>query len=234
MAEESKRIAYTGDAISVFVDCVGAIDGTHVQASVPIKIQGKFRGRKDDTTQNVLAAITFDLKFSYVLAGWEGSARDSRVLNDALSRRDGLKIAEGKYYLGDAGYGIQNGVISSYHSVRYHLKEYDDNPPTNAKELFNLRHSTLRTTIERGFGILKKRFRAIDAKPQWSYATQVDVVLASCILHNFIMGVAPRDFISDSVRIPSGPRAILSQREEREENREWSSKRDMIASYMWN
>lgn len=181
-----------------------------------------------------MAAITFDLKFCYVLAGWEGSAHDSRVLNDALSRRDGLKISEGKYYLGDAGYDIRNGIICPYRSVRYRLNEFDDNPPTNAKELFNLRHSSLRTTIERGFGILKKRFPTIDVKPQWSYATQVDVVLASCILHNFIMGVAPRDFISDSVRIPYRPHAILSQREEREENKEWSSKRDMIASCMWN
>jgi hypothetical protein len=50
-------------------DCVGAIDGTHVPANVPVEIQGKFRGRKEETTQNVLAAITFDLKFIYVLAG---------------------------------------------------------------------------------------------------------------------------------------------------------------------
>ncbi|KAL0013362.1 hypothetical protein SO802_000431 [Lithocarpus litseifolius] len=49
-------------------DCVGAIDGTHVRAFVPIQIQGRFRGRKDGTTQNVLAAATVDLKFTYVLA----------------------------------------------------------------------------------------------------------------------------------------------------------------------
>ena len=74
---------------------MGAIDGTHVRASVPIQIQGRFRGQKDGTTQNVLAAAAFDLKFTYVLAGWEGSAHDSRVLNDALSRPRGLKIPKG-------------------------------------------------------------------------------------------------------------------------------------------
>jgi len=73
---------------------VGAIDGTYVPANVPVEIQGKFRGRKEGTTQNV---ITFDLKFIYVLAGWEGSAHDSRVLGDALSRPSGLKISEGIY-----------------------------------------------------------------------------------------------------------------------------------------
>ena len=75
-------------------DCVGAIDGTHVRASVPPEIQGRFRGRKDGTTQNVLAAISFDLKFTYVLAGWEGSAHDSRVLNDAFARPGGFSISD--------------------------------------------------------------------------------------------------------------------------------------------
>ena len=75
-------------------DCVGAINGTHVRASVPPAIQGRFRGRKDGTTQNVLAVISFDLKFTYVLTRWEGSAHDSRVLNDAFARPGGFSIPD--------------------------------------------------------------------------------------------------------------------------------------------
>ena len=74
---------------------MGVIDGTYVRAFVPLQIQGKFCGWKDGTTQNVLVAATFDLKFTYILVGWEGSAHDSHVLNDALSRQRGLKILEG-------------------------------------------------------------------------------------------------------------------------------------------
>ena len=59
---------------------------------MPPEIQGRFCDRKDGTTQNVLAAISFDLKFTYVLAGWEGSANDSRVLNDAFARPGGFTI----------------------------------------------------------------------------------------------------------------------------------------------
>jgi len=58
-------------------------------------IKGKFRGRKERALQNVLAAITFNLKFIYVLAGWEESAHNSRVSGDALSRPSGLKVLEG-------------------------------------------------------------------------------------------------------------------------------------------
>ena len=43
----------------------------------------------------MLAAISFDLKFTYVLAGWEGSAHDSRVLNDAFVRPGGFSIPNG-------------------------------------------------------------------------------------------------------------------------------------------
>ncbi|XP_037462484.1 uncharacterized protein LOC119333831 [Triticum dicoccoides] len=77
-----------------FEGCIGALDGTHIRARVPSKYVDRFRGRKPYPTQNVLAAVDFDLRFTYVLAGWEGSAHDSAVLHDALSRPNGLKIPE--------------------------------------------------------------------------------------------------------------------------------------------
>ncbi|XP_040958284.1 uncharacterized protein [Gossypium hirsutum] len=219
-----------------FKDCIGALDGTHIRASVPLSMQGRFRSRKWGTTQNVLAAITFDLKFAYVLAGWEGSAHDSRILSDALSRPRGLRIPEGKYYLADAGYGIRIGCITPYRGVRYHLKEFGAEEPENAKELFNLRHSSLRITVERVFGILKKRFRVLDAEPFWNFQTQVDIVLACCIIHNHIIGVDPSDLLNQGLYDESEFDSIiqtLTEREERQEAREWSAKRDEIAETMW-
>uniref|UniRef100_A0A0A9FZ44 DDE Tnp4 domain-containing protein n=1 Tax=Arundo donax TaxID=35708 RepID=A0A0A9FZ44_ARUDO len=54
-----------------------------------------FRGRKGYPTQNVLAAIDFDLWFTYVLSGWEGSAHNSIVLRAALRRSNGIPMPEG-------------------------------------------------------------------------------------------------------------------------------------------
>ena len=45
-----------------------------------------------------------DGHFVYILAGWEGSAGDSRVLYDALAKD--FKIPDGKYFLADAGISI--------------------------------------------------------------------------------------------------------------------------------
>ena len=58
----------------------------------------KYCGRKEYPTQNVMAACSFDLKFTYVLAGWEGTASDSRIIKNALSREDKLIIPEGNQY----------------------------------------------------------------------------------------------------------------------------------------
>ncbi|ETV77497.1 hypothetical protein H257_08907 [Aphanomyces astaci] len=84
-----------------FKGCVGALDGTHVPAIPPPSGAKPFRNRKGYMSQNILAACTFDLKFTYVLAGWEGSASDGRVLEDALLNK-GFVIPPGKMYLGIA------------------------------------------------------------------------------------------------------------------------------------
>jgi hypothetical protein len=55
-------------------------------------MQAAFRGRKHTITQNVMDAVDFYLKFTYVLAGWEGSAHDALILSDALERSDGLRV----------------------------------------------------------------------------------------------------------------------------------------------
>ncbi|CAN6203708.1 unnamed protein product [Urochloa humidicola] len=110
-----------------FKDCVGAIDGTHVLARVPAKDRAPFLGRKHTTTQNVLATVDFDLRFTYVLAGWEGSAHDALILADALQRPDGFKVPQGQFYLVDAGYAVRPVFLPPYRGTRH---GYDELVPT--------------------------------------------------------------------------------------------------------
>ena len=49
-------------------------------------MQQAFKGRKHNPTQNVMATMDFDLKFTYVLAGWEGSAHDALILANAMAQ----------------------------------------------------------------------------------------------------------------------------------------------------
>ncbi|KAL2893163.1 putative nuclease HARBI1 [Bienertia sinuspersici] len=67
-----------------FKDCIGAIDGTHIDIITAEEDQLRYRGRKGTSTVNVMVACDFDLLFTYVLTGWEGSAHDSRIFLDAI------------------------------------------------------------------------------------------------------------------------------------------------------
>ena len=66
-----------------------------MRASVAKDVEDSFRGRKPFATQNVMAAVDFDLRFTYVLAGWEGTAHDANVLADALGCERGLQVPQG-------------------------------------------------------------------------------------------------------------------------------------------
>ncbi|KAL3728828.1 hypothetical protein ACJRO7_033415 [Eucalyptus globulus] len=173
-----------------FKGCIGAIDGTHINASVPISKQIPFRGRKGTTTQNVMCACSFDMKFTFVYAGWEGSANDCRVLSAALEtpRLQFPRPPPGKYYVVDSGYASLPGFLTPFKGERYHLNEYRGGTrrPRTAKELFNHKHSSLRNVIERSFGALKNRFSILRHMPSFSIRKQAYVVIACCTLHNYI------------------------------------------------
>jgi hypothetical protein len=68
----------------VFSDCIGAIDGTHVSVVVREDKKIPYIGRKGIVTQNVMAACDFDLLFTFIMAGWEGAAHDTRIFLDAI------------------------------------------------------------------------------------------------------------------------------------------------------
>ncbi|KAL0304724.1 UNVERIFIED_CONTAM: hypothetical protein Sangu_3068100 [Sesamum angustifolium] len=72
--------------------CLGALDGTYIDVRVKAEDRARYRTRKGSIAVNVLGVCDRDMRFIYVLVGWEGSAADSRVLRDAITRPTGLKI----------------------------------------------------------------------------------------------------------------------------------------------
>ncbi|KAI5020273.1 hypothetical protein ZWY2020_045161 [Hordeum vulgare] len=179
-----------------------------------------------------MAAVDFDLRFTYVLAGWEGTTHDATVLVDALARERGLQVPKGKFYLVDAGYGAKPGFLPPFRAVRYHLNEWGNNPVQNEKELFNLRHSSLRATVERAFGSLKRRFKILDdAKPFFLFPVQVDIVIACCILHNYALSQGTDEFIMPEVTWTTQP--VRTQRQQASDHRATIDCRQQIATQMW-
>ena len=69
---------------------------TYVEVHVTKIDKTRFRSRKNEIATNVLGVCAPEMQFIYVLPGWEGSTVDGRVLRDALSRSNGLKVPRGK------------------------------------------------------------------------------------------------------------------------------------------
>jgi len=143
----------------------------------------------------------------------------------------------GKYYLGDAGFMLKAQVITPYRGVRYHLKEYSRRGPQNACELFNHRHPSLRNVIERTFGVLKKRFPIIGSgtEPHYSMDTMTDIVLACCILHNFLRLVDNDNSLLEEVdrELMQGDIDVSHSQTREDDYRLGSQIRDTIANEMW-
>ena len=80
--------------------------------------------------------------------------------------------------------------------------------------------------------MLKKRFRVLDAKPFWSFETQVKVVLACFVIHNHIMRVEPNDHIMadamNQVESSDPQQETQSRQEFIKDSRLWNAKRDEI------
>ncbi|XP_050226172.1 protein ALP1-like [Mercurialis annua] len=170
-----------------FKNCLGALDGTYIKIKVLAVDRNRYRSRKGDIATNVLGACTSDMQFTYVLPGWEGSAADGRVLRDAISRRNGLKVPHGCYYLVDAGYANSEGFLAPFRGQRYHLSEWREGRyARSAEEFYNMKHSAARNVIERCFGVLKLRWGILRCASHYPARTHNRIIIACCLLHNFI------------------------------------------------
>ena len=191
-----------------------------------------------------MIACDFDNHFVHVSAGWEGSASDARVLQDAL--QNNFYVPEGKFYLVDAGYANTPNFIAPYRNVRYHLKEQgrSNQRPQDPQELFNLRHAQLRNHVERIIGVLKKRFPILMCASQYPIDSLAEIAITCCVLHNFICNNNGGEQWLDQVEsdidptkiidVPSGDKQYTSDIHSLNERRALgSAKRDEIAQAMW-
>ncbi|XP_038711805.1 uncharacterized protein LOC120005999 [Tripterygium wilfordii] len=134
-----------------FKDCIGALDGSHVSAIVIEENRQKFTGRKGVPTQNILAVCDFDMMYTYVSAGWEGSTHDSQVLDHYL------RVEKLKFFKPPSRYANKTGFLAPYKGEMYHVPVFQSGMPASGpREVFNKAHSKLRNVIEWTFGVTKK------------------------------------------------------------------------------
>ena len=168
----------------------------------------------------------------------------ARVLTDAVRVHRIVPQHNGWFYLGDAGYGLTLWCLTPFRGVRYHLKEWEaaiaaNILPKNAKELYNMRHSSLRNVIERIYGVVKARFPILRDMPHgYTIETQSNIVLSAFLIHNFIRMHQEEvdDFDNFEAEEENGGEPDLNNIEElpiEENNNEAQVWRQSIADMMW-
>ncbi|KAE8230370.1 hypothetical protein CF326_g4636 [Tilletia indica] len=229
------RIRYDPSLHPFFEDVVGAIDGSHVPAHAPLKIRDRFWNRKGATSFNILAVCDFDMKFNYILSGWEGSTSDSFLWKKGLE--GGLRLQGNQKLLGDSGFPLSQKLLIPYRGVRYHLKEYaaGTKRPRNAKELYNRRHAGARSVIERSFGVIQARFKILTTGCHFDMQTQADLFSALAVVHNHIRTHDP-DGDTDAqatVTTDAGEPDDAPIQAQSAETRAATAFRDQVSARMW-
>ena len=198
-------------------------------------------------SQNVMVAYDFNLNFTFISCGWEGSASDAGVLRSAISK--GFQVPEGKFYLVDGGYANAPQFLAPYRGVRYHIAEFRRRSSrrreyADHKELFNHRHALLRNHIERAIGILKKRFQILKVGTHHPIESQIKIPAAAAVFHNIIRCLNGDENWLDHqpTYIPESDHVDLPQGDDNHQNDVQSLNlqdhaanvlRDQIAMQMW-
>ena len=95
-----------------FKHTLGAIDGTHIKWHPTANYNEVSRNHKGVLTPNCLVVCSFDLCFTYLLTGLEGSVADSTLFFQA--HQSDFYIPEGRFYLGDAGFASSDALLVPY------------------------------------------------------------------------------------------------------------------------
>ncbi|XP_067270852.1 putative nuclease HARBI1 [Pseudorasbora parva] len=167
-----------------FLKAAGAIDGCHVRIKPPSGPDGHcYRNRKLFPSIILQAVCDHQGRFIDTYVGWPGSVHDARVLRHSPLYRRSVYPPPGHFILADGGYPCLQHPLPLITPYRRPVQGV-------GAQRFNLHHSRARSIIERAFGMMKTRFRAIFLHALEVHHTFVPHVITACaILHNICLEV---------------------------------------------
>ncbi|GAA0147370.1 hypothetical protein LIER_36504 [Lithospermum erythrorhizon] len=170
--------------------------GIEEQLAIFLSVVGQNKTNREMQERFQHSGETISRHFNNVLKAMEGSANDSKILQETFNNPKFKfpTILPEKYFVVDAGYPNRKGFLAPSKGERYHLQDYrGGRNVTNARKLFNYRHSSLRSVIERCFGVLKNRFPILKLTHGHPLSVQKSIVIATYALHNYIRQIEQDD-----------------------------------------
>ena len=203
------RVTAAFQAKQCMPNCIGAIDSTHVYIAAPPNsiVAADHRNRNKSFSILLQGVVDSKCYFTSVNVGPPGSLHDSAHFKSTeLYRKVELGVMGGfhddpmtwhaalpfpPYIVADRGYPLLSWCITPYKMGPMGM------PITNEETWFNRKHSSTRMSVERGFGILKARFKEIGGKSSLKLDFLPTVVHTCCVLHNILL--ASKDHTLDQI-----------------------------------
>ena len=187
-----------------FPNCIGAIDGSHIYVAAPSNtvVAADHRNRYKSFSILLQGVVDSKCYFTSINTGPPGSLHDSAHFkttelyrkvdegimggfhDDPLTWGSGLSFPP--YIVADRGYPLLSWCITPFKMGPMGL------PLTREEAWFNRKHSSTRMSVERGFGILKSRFKEIGTKSSLKLDFLPTVVHCCCVLHNILLASKDR------------------------------------------
>ena len=173
--------------IKGFPDVLGIMDCVHVPIISPGGPKSEFyRNRKGWMSLNIQAITGPQLQIFDIVIRWPGSTHDSRIFDNSAAK---VRLESGELQgilLGDAGYKQTSYLYTPVST-----------PQSEPEARYNFAHKATRNTVERAFGVMKRRFPCLCRKLGNHLQTTTRIIAACAVLHNLGRLWDPRDFPLD-------------------------------------
>ncbi|XP_068082037.1 uncharacterized protein [Anabrus simplex] len=174
-----------------FPNCLGSVDGKHVVIQALPNSGSQYFNYKKTFSVVLLALVDANYNFIAVDIGSYGKNSDGGVWahsnigkafeQDALSvpgytQLPGSSVAVPHVIEGDEAFPLKS----------YIMRPYPGQQLDRTKRIFNYRLSRARRVVENTFGILTQKFRIYNRRIQSKPESVDNIILVTCVLHNFI------------------------------------------------
>ena len=242
--EEWKAVSEQFNKRWQFPNCLGAVDGKHVNIVPPPDSGSFYYNYKGSHSMVLLAVANANYEFIVCDFGVNGRVSDGGVIDHTLfynKLRDGTlslptpqppqksEIPLPFVFIGDEAFALRKDF----------LKPFNQRELDHDKKIFNYRLSRARRIVENVFGILSMRFRIFNAPINMKVKNIECVVLACCYLHNFLRRktstyITSEDMDETSQQTEHAPFTALDRTHNRRACAEAIKLREMFQRYFNN
>ncbi|CAL1678273.1 unnamed protein product [Lasius platythorax] len=166
-----------------FPGVVRAIDGCHIRIKQPPRNANDYYNRKEFHSIILQGTCDHTGKFIDCLIGRPGRAHDAAVFRSSiiyarLTDQVNPLLPPQRHIIGDSAYPLLQNVMTPFR---------DNGNLTPEKSTYNTRLSSIRSIIERAYGLLKGKWRRLKYLDVQSTEMANYIIAAACTLHNFLI-----------------------------------------------